>query len=67
MKKVYSVLSTVALLFSLPAMATSMAEKSSEPRGNEKETRESPKSDKIFIDKGPKKEASSPLCRVGGG
>jgi|GEM_PF-6516071 len=66
MKKIYSVLSSIALLFSLPALATPLAEKSVESSGQEKESREKTTNDTVTIEKGPQAETEVPICRDGG-
>ena len=67
MKKIYSVLSTIALLLSLPALAAPLAEKSVESKGQEKESREKTAKDTVTGETGPQKETEAPVCRVGGG
>ena len=67
MKKIYSVLSSIALLFSLPALAAPLAEKAIETKSSEKESREKTVKETVIVEKGPKAEASSPICRGGGG
>lgn len=66
MKKIYSALSSIALLFSLPALAGPLAEKSIEPKSAKEDNRERSEKDSINAEKTPKLEASSPLCRTGG-
>ncbi len=66
MKKIYSVLSSIALLFSLPALAAPLAEKSVESKGQEKESSEKSTKDTVTVEKGPKAETESPICRDGG-
>ncbi len=63
MKNVYSVLSSIALLFSLPVIAIPLAEKAAE--SNTKETKDQPNKESIKIEKGPKEDAGVPLCRGG--
>lgn len=67
MKKIYSVLSSVALLFSLPALASPLAEKAIETKGAEKESREKEVKETVNVEKGPGSETEAPVCRVGGG
>jgi hypothetical protein len=66
MKKIYSVLSSIAVLFSLPALAAPLAEKSMEPNGKGKESTTN-KTDTVTIAQGPRIDGSSPICRTGGG
>ena len=67
MKKMYSLLSSLALLLSLPALAAPLAEKAVEPKTKEgKEVQ--PKADGDKVKAGKEKEQSeSPICRGGGG
>lgn len=67
MKKLLSALSSIALLFSLPALAAPAAGKAVEPKSGEKGAQPLPIPDTIRILKGPPIDASSPICRGGGG
>jgi hypothetical protein len=67
MKKLYSALSSIALLLSMPAVAAPMAAKSVEPKANGKESQSKSVGDKVHAEKAQPKEASSPICRGGGG
>lgn len=67
MKKIYSALSTIALLLSLPAVAAPLAEKATEPKIKERETKEKALKDKVTIEKVAPKSSESPVCRGGGG
>lgn len=67
MKKLYSALSSLALLLSMPALAAPMAGKSVEPKSAGKETSPKGGNTSIHVLKEQPKEASSPICRGGGG
>ena len=67
MKKLYSLLSSIALLMSLPAFAAPLAEKSLESKAKGKESQPKSGKDTVHAEKGTPKEASSPICRGGGG
>ncbi len=66
MKNIYSVLSSIALLFSLPALAAPLAEKSVKSKSQENGSSEKPTKDTVTVDKGPKAETEAPICRDGG-
>jgi hypothetical protein len=67
MKKLYSLLSSLALLLSLPAIAAPLAEKAVDSKPNGRESQPKAAKDKVEAVKGPKKESSSPICHGGGG
>jgi hypothetical protein len=67
MKKLYSLLSSVALLFSLPALAAPLAEKAVEPNTKEKEAQPKADADKVSASKEQAISSESPICRGGGG
>jgi len=67
MKKLYSILSSAALLFSLPALAAPLAERSMDSKSKGKENSDKVAKDKVSFDKGPKTDKGSPICRDGGG
>jgi len=67
MKAIYSTLATVALLFSMPALASDLAKKGEANVGDNapKEAKQAPDKDKIsFEKKAP--EGKSPICFGGG-
>lgn len=64
MKKLYSTLSTVSLLFSLPLITGLLTEKLIQNSFESGETKES--TEKVRVETDSKPEASSPLCRGGG-
>ncbi len=66
MNKIYGILSSLALLLSLPALAGPLAEKAVESKGKEKEAQEKAPQDKVSAEKNTP-EANSPMCRIGGG
>jgi hypothetical protein len=67
MKKFYSLLSSLALLFSLPAIAAPLAEKAVDSKEKGKESQSKTVGDQIRAEKGASKESSSPICHGGGG
>lgn len=66
MKKLYSALSSIALLFSLPALAGPLAEKACD-EAVEQDSIEQQEQDTVTIEITPEESAESPICRGGGG
>ena len=67
MKKLYSAISSLALLLSMPAIAAPMAGKAVEPKSNSKESQAKSGADKVHAEKAQPRDAGSPICRTGGG
>lgn len=67
MKKIYSVLATLALLFSLPAIAAPLAEKAENSKAHEKEAHEKVVKEKVTAELAPAHEVQCPSCKGMGG
>jgi hypothetical protein len=67
MKKIQSLLSSLALLFSLPFLAAPLAAKSIESKGPKNESQEQIIRDEIRVEQGPRIYENVPPCRGGGG
>lgn len=70
MKKLYAAFSTLALLFSLPSVAGSLAEKAQSREKEAKEYKdvlEKQEKDRISIKEAPSEKSESPHCFGGGG